>query len=743
MARLVLGVALAVAGVLACSRPPAHRVVAAGSEGAAALPPSSPSLSREEPGLTRSSDTPIPSPSAGRNRLGTEKSPYLLQHKDNPVWWYPWGAEAFEAARREQKPIFLSVGYSTCHWCHVMERECFEDSEVARALNEGFIAIKVDREERPDVDDIYMTAVQTMTGQGGWPMSVWLTPEGQPFLGGTYFPKPRFLETLGAVDRAWRSDRGRIEEVGAHLTEALSKARAAERGGALDASALVEFFRSSQATFDAVHGGDRGAPKFPGASSLRLLLRIHRRTGALAPLAMVRTTLDAMARGGIFDHVGGGFHRYSTDARWLVPHFEKMLYDQASLASAYTEAWQATGQREHELVAREVLDYVLRDMTHPEGGFYSAEDADSEGEEGKFYVWTEAELRGLLPPEEFETLATAYGVTARGNFENGTNIFTLQPGHARATRPAALSRALAKLFEARTRRVRPHLDDKILASWNGLMIAAMARAGAAFDEPRYVEGARRAVAFVLQHLTGPDGRLLRRFRDGEARFPAYVDDYAFLIEGLIEIYQCDFDPHWLDEAVRLQALQDERYGDPAEGGYWFTDGSDATLLRRGKDFLDNVRPAGNSVAALNHLRLSGLVGEPARADAAAKIFSAASGTVSRAPRGFPHLLLALDYALDRSKEIAIVGNPLDAATAALLAAVRAGFNPNKVVAASPAAGQEVPGARRAALLAGKPEKKGHPTAYVCEHGDCRLPTHSPEEARRLANEMILYSLPGQ
>ena len=666
-----------------------------------------------------------PPPAAGRNRLGAEKSPYLLQHKDNPVWWQPWGEEAFSTARRENRPVFLSIGYSTCHWCHVMERESFEDDTVARALNDGFVAIKVDREERPDVDDIYMTAVQAMTGQGGWPLSAWLTPDGRPFLGGTYFPKLRFLEILAAVDRLWKTNRARAEEAGAHLAQALAAARIAEPGPALDESALAAFFRSAALNHDAVFGGDRGAPKFPPASAIRLLLRIHRRTGDPRPLEMARRTLDGMARGGLFDHVGGGFHRYSTDERWLVPHFEKMLYDQAALASAYTEAWQVTREAEYEAVARATLDYVLRDLTHPDGGFFSAEDADSEGEEGKFYVWTDEELREALPPDERAAALEAYGVTPRGNFEGGANILALHPVHPAARGSELLVRARARLCERRNRRVRPHLDDKVLTSWNGLMIAAMARAAVAFNEPRYTQGAARAARFVLSRCAGPGGTLWRRWRAGEAGVTGYLDDYAFLIEGLLELYQMDFDPAWLDEAVRLQDVQDGRYGDPGAGGYWFTDGGDATLLRRGKEFLDNVRPAGNSVSALNALRLAGLMVDPARAEAAGRLFAVVAGTVARAPLAFPHLLLAVDYALDRSKEVAISG-PEDG-TRVLLEAVFAGFNPNKVVAAaspgSSASGRSVP------LLEGRAPLEGRATAWVCERGACRLPTTSPDEVR--------------
>jgi len=675
----------------------------------------------------------VVSPGKG-NRLGREKSPYLLQHKDNPVWWYPWGDEAFAAARKEDKPIFLSVGYSTCHWCHVMEHECFENPDVAQALNRDFISIKVDREERPDVDDIYMTAVQAMAGRGGWPMSVWLTPDGRPFFGGTYFPRAQFLELLGAIAKTWKEDRGRVEETGRRLASALASHELAERGGSLSEDTLAGFFRSFRAGFDAARGGERGAPKFPPGYAMRLLLRIHRRTENGEAVGMVKTTLECMARGGIYDHVGGGFHRYSTDDRWLVPHFEKMLYDQASLASAYTEAWLATKEKEFSLVARETLDYVLRDMTHPEGGFYSAEDADSEGVEGKFYLWTDDELKRLLAHDEYASVAAAYGVTARGNYEHSATILNLQPGQSRSNRPEVLDLAMKKLLAARARRVRPHLDDKVLTSWNGLMISAMARAYQAFGEPRYLQAAQKAAHFVLNRLRAPDGRLLRRWREGEARFPGYVDDYAFFIDGLIELYQSDFDRKWIDEAARLQQIQDGIYQDKERGGYFFTDGSDKSLLKRGREFFDDVRP--NSVSALNLLRLSDLLGEPSLRTEASRIFAAAAGTVSSSPSAFPQLLMALDYSLERSKEIAIVGERGNPETLALVAALRGGYNPNKVIALGTGATAEEP----IPLLRNKPLVRGRPTAYVCEKGTCKLPTNDPEQARLLAAEMKPYKL---
>ncbi|MBP7146397.1 MAG: thioredoxin domain-containing protein [Acidobacteria bacterium] len=672
-----------------------------------------------------------------RNRLGSEKSPYLLQHKDNPVGWYPWGDEAFAAAKAADRPIFLSIGYSTCHWCHVMERESFEDHEVAERLNEFFIPVKVDREERPDVDAVYMEAVQALTGQGGWPMSVFLTPDGRPFFAGTYFPKPAFLKVLARLRQAWTENRNLVEEQGQMLADAVARHGRQRRAGDLDESVLVAFLDSWTERFDPQHGGIGGAPKFPHAYDIQLLLRIHRRAGRSDALAMARKTLDEMARGGIYDHLGGGFHRYSVDGEWFVPHFEKMLYDQASLATAYVEGWQVTGQREYAIVAREILDYVLRDLCHPEGGFYSAEDADSEGEEGKFYVWTAAELRSLLDEREHRDLVEAYGVTDAGNWENGANILRLVGPHSRSGRSAELTWGMRKLFEARQKRVRPHLDDKVLTDWNGLMIASMARAGRALREPRYVHAAASAARFVLARCRA-DGALRHRWRDGEAAIDAFLDDYAFLVHGLIELYQATFEPEWLETAAELHELQDERFFDDVGADYFFTAHPEhppegpARLSARRVEQLDNVVPAGRSVTALNALRLAGLL---ARADLrrrADAVFESTPEVVTRHPGAFSQLLVALDFALDRSKEIAVVGPLQDEATLRMLDAVGGGFRPNQVIAAGS------PGSARVPLLRGRQLREGRPTAYVCENHACQAPTTDPEQAARLADSHNRY-----
>jgi uncharacterized protein len=663
-------------------------------------------------------------PPSGRNHLAAEKSPYLLQHAGNPVWWWTWTPEALAEAKRQDKPIFLSVGYSTCHWCHVMERESFTQDDVAKVLNDSFVAIKVDREERPDVDEAYMRAVVAMTGNGGWPMTVLLTPDGKPFFGGVYFTHHRLIQLLSLAAADWKKDRKRAEGLGAELSRGLAREAQREASGNLDPGLLLRFEKAQENGFDWKNGGPAGAPKFPPAYSLRLLLRVHRRSGNARALEMATRTLDAMARGGIYDHVGGGFHRYATDERWLVPHFEKMLYDQAALVQAYVEGFQATGKAEYARVSREVLDYVLRDMTSPDGGFFSAEDADSEGEEGKFYVWREAELRRLLNPAEFEAAKDAFGITPAGNMRGGANVLRLVPGD-RVSRDEAIARALVAMRRARDGRVRPPRDEKILADWNGLMIAAMAKAGRVLEEPSYVDAAARAAGFVLERLGRPDGTLLHRFSGGEARYPANLDDYVFLADGFIELYGAGFDRRWLDRAAALQKTVEQRFLAPP-GNYHFTDGSDASLPVRRVRTGDDVVPAGNSVAALNLLRLADLLLDPEATRRARAILAATPRDVQQYPEAFPVLLMALDYASDRSKEVAIVGDPGSPATRALVAAVRAGFNPNLVLAAG------LPEVGGVPLLAGKTLRNRQPTAYVCESQVCRAPTTEPRVAGELA-----------
>ncbi len=617
----------------------------------------------------------------GRNHLAGEKSPYLREHAGNPVWWWTWTPEALAQARKEDKPIFLSIGYSTCHWCHVMERESFSKDDVAAALNASFIAIKVDREERPDLDAVYLQAVEALSGGGGWPMTVLLTPDGKPFFGGTYLPHDKLLQLLARAAALWKSDRKKLEATGAEVSQALARQVQRESAGSLDPGLLLRFEKAQERSFDSKYGGFDGAPKFPPSYAIRLLLRIHRRSGNPRALDMATRTLDAMARGGIRDHLGGGFHRYATDERWRIPHFEKTLYDQAALAQAYVEGFQATGNADYARVAREILDYVLRDLTGPDGGFFSAEDADSEGEEGKFYVWREADLRVLLGPAELAAVKQAYGITAAGDLPGGGNVLHLVSGDTTSS-DGVLARAVEKMKDARRRRVRPSRDEKVLTDWNGLMIAALAQAGRVLDEPRYVDAAARAAEYIRNRLAQPGGSLYHRDSLGEARYAGNLDDYVFLADGLIELFESTFDPHWLGDAAALYKTVEAGFLAP-QGNFYFTDGSDASLLFREVRTADNVVPAGNSVAALDLLRLADLRLDPAAAERARAILAATPKDVAASPEAYPMLLMALDYASDSSKEVAIVGDPASAATQALLSAVRAGFTPNMVVALGP------------------------------------------------------------
>jgi len=674
------------------------------------------------------------------NRLIHEKSPYLLQHAHNPVDWYPWGEEAFAKARAEGKPIFLSIGYSTCHWCHVMERESFEDPELAALLNQRFVSIKVDREEHPDVDQVYMHAVTALTGHGGWPLTVFLTPERKPFFGGTYFPPerrwnmPSLREVLTSVAEAWEQKQPDILASAESLTAALTQQLAgAAAPGAITPDVLEAAFNQAVGGFDSVEGGFGSAPKFPRSHELSFLLRFGARTGRAQALEMVTTTLDHLARGGIHDQLGGGFHRYSTDARWLVPHFEKMLYDQALLARTFLEAFRVTHNPAHAEVARGIFAYVLRDLTDSQGGFYSAEDADSEGEEGKFYVWTPREVIGVLGPEEGELFTRFYGVTAEGHVEHGASILHVaQPLEAFATLtggdPEALRRRLAaareQLLAERSRRVRPHRDDKILTSWNGLMIAALAYGAATLDEPRYLDAAQRAARFVLTSLMR-DGRLLRRFREAEARYAGTLEDYAFFCEGLLELYEADFDPQWLAHATRLAAQMIDRFWDAEGGGFLFRDTAEEPLIVRSKDVHDGATPSGNSVAALVLLRLGRLTAEARFEDIGRRTVEAFSRDVAREPFGFTQMLSAAEFALGPASEVVIAGDPTDAATRRFLRVLHERFLPRVVTVLHPdgAAGRLIESL--APYVAQQRALDGQATAYVCERYVCKLPTTDP------------------
>jgi uncharacterized protein len=643
------------------------------------------------------------------NRLGGESSPYLLQHKDNPVDWYPWGEEARTRARAEDRPLLVSIGYSACHWCHVMAHESFEDPDIAAVMNERFVCVKVDREERPDIDAICMEACQAMTGQGGWPLNAFLTPEGVPFYAGTYFPPesrhglPSWRMVLDAVADAWANRREEILGQGARMVEALSATRQLEPSAApIRDEELRGALVSLWSTYDRTNGGFGRAPKFPPASVIELLLARGEREMSLG-------TLEAMARGGIYDQVGGGFARYAVDATWTVPHFEKMLYDNALLARAYLHGWQVSAQERFRRVCCETLDWALREMRGPEGGFCSALDADSEGVEGKFYVWTESELRSVLGA--LADPALDYFRPRR--FEHGLILEGRGPEPA----PETLQEIRRRLLEARSQRIRPGLDDKRLTAWNALMIAALAEAGAVLARADYVEAAVDCARFVLSELRDSQDRLLRTWKDGRGRLPAYLEDHAFLLEALIGLYEATGDPGWYAEASALADVMIERFSDPARGGFYTTADDHEPLAARRKDLEDSPIPSGNSAAAFGLLRLALLSGEGKYERHALGVLRLLFGLAARHPQAFGHLLQAADFYLAPVKEVAIVGPPSEADE--LLRVVRGAYRPHLVLAAGRADG--VP------LLEGREPVDGHAAAYVCEHFVCQAPVIAPDD----------------
>ena len=680
------------------------------------------------------------STSARQNRLAGEKSPYLLQHAGNPVDWYPWGEEAFARARAEDKPVFLSIGYATCHWCHVMERESFESQEVAAFLNQRFVSIKVDREERPDVDEIYMGAVQAMTGSGGWPLSLFLAPDGRPFYGGTYFPMPRkfgrpsFLDLLQALDEAWRNKREKVLDDARWMHEHLQAQGREGEPAALGEELLRTGFEQLRERHDDERGGFGGQMKFPTPHNLTFLLRWDARAGAPEARRIVTTTLDAMAEGGLRDHLGGGFHRYAVDPEWEIPHFEKMLYDQAGLVRAYVEGWQVMRHARWAEVARETCEFVLREMRAPGGAFTSAWDADSEGVEGKFYVWTQAELREALGAD-FPAFAALYRVSEGGNFHElpGANHLQLrqpladaarQVGTSEAELLARVARCQATLLALRARRVPPLHDDKVLADWNGLMIGALALAGRALGEPRYVQAAEEAATFVLETLRALDGGLLHRWRDGEAAIPALLDDHAYLAHGLLELFQATGRARWLSEARRLAAALRERFADAERGGFFQTP-SDTTLITRSKPGYDGALPSGNAVAAEVLLRLGRLLPDEALLEEGRRALSALSQTLARAPGlAATWALAALDVALGPAREVVLAGPPDEPDFQALARAVDERFLPR---AALVRRGAEAEPALLEALpwVAAQGARDGRPTAWVCQDHACQRPVHDP------------------
>ena len=674
------------------------------------------------------------------NRLATETSPYLLQHANNPVEWYPWCEEALARARDEDKPILLSIGYSACHWCHVMEHESFENEDIARLMNENFVCIKVDREERPDIDSIYMNAVQMLTGHGGWPLTVFLTPELKPFHGGTYYPPtdsrgmPGFPRVLMAVTEAYQNRKAQVLTSAEAITEELGKLnqfRAAPE--MLTPEVFNAAFSALAGNFDSANGGIGNAPKFPPSMTLMFLLRHYARTHLPSPLEMVQLTLEKMASGGMYDHIGGGFHRYSVDAHWLVPHFEKMLYDNALLARVYLYGYQVTGRTPYRRVAEEILEYVIRDMTDRSGGFYSSEDADSEGVEGKFYVWTREEVISRLGDEDGALFCEYYDVTEEGNFEHGASILNCPArledvaagkGLDAATLDALLTRCRKTLFAAREGRVRPGRDDKMLTAWNGLMMTAFAEAANTLGRDDYMQVAARNADFILGNLV-QNGRVLRTFRGGQARLNGYVEDYAYLIEGLLSVYEATSDLKYFRHALSLATTMIEQFGDQQGEGFYFTSVDHEELITRIKDYFDNAIPSGNSVAALSLLRLSVLTGDNRYDRRAVEVLRALQNAMSRYPSAFGYALCALDFYLSEPKEIAIIGSHHSHEVRQLIEVIYSQFLPNKVVVLSEPgdqnAGDLIP------LLKGRTAVGGKATAYVCRNNVCLAPASSPEE----------------
>jgi uncharacterized protein YyaL (SSP411 family) len=668
------------------------------------------------------------------NHLEHETSPYLKQHAHNPVDWYPWGPEALARAKESNRPIFLSIGYSACHWCHVMEHESFEDPGIGKLLNDHFISIKVDREERPDIDQIYMDFVVRTTGHGGWPMSVFLTPELKPFHGGTYYPPddryggqmPSFRRLLQAIVETWNNRRGDVLKAAEHITEQLREgSRIESASGALDVGLIRTAVLSLTRAFDNRYGGFGQAPKFPHPMEIRLLLRAWKRFDDDDALNMATVTLDHMARGGIYDHLGGGFHRYSTDAGWLVPHFEKMLYDNALLTLAYLEAYQATGEHSFREIVEETLAYVRREMTSPEGPFYSTQDADSEGVEGRFFVWSAAEIENVLGKEAAETFSYVYDVTAGGNWE-GHNILHREKTYEQDARMLKtpleeLNRKLSDtkrlLFEMRSKRVHPGRDEKVLTAWNALMIAAFAQAAQVLDEPSYAAVASRAADFILNTMRTPDGRLLRTWHAGsQAKLNGYLDDYSYLIDALVSLYEATFEPRWIDAALDLARVMVEQFWDEREGGFYFTGRDHEQLITRTKDLLDNATPSGNAMAATGLLRLAKLTGRRDLQEKAEATLRLARGLMVERPVGCGQMLIALDYFLGPVSEYAVVGDDEEEETNQVLRLIRTGFRPNKVVALRTGADT----ADTIPLLADK-TGRGKVTTYICENFTCEAP----------------------
>lgn len=681
------------------------------------------------------------------NRLSREKSPYLLQHAHNPVDWYPWSDEAFEKATRENKPVFLSIGYSCCHWCHVMERESFEDQDVAEILNRNYVAVKVDREERPDIDHIYMSVCQALTGHGGWPLTIVMAPDKKPFFAGTYFPRddrsgmPGLVTVLGKISEAWTDRREDLLSSGEKITDVIKQREIPP--GEIDASSLIERALSDfKGDFDSRYGGFGNAPKFPSPHNLYFLLRYWHLTKDTSVLDMVEKTLAAMYRGGIFDHIGFGFSRYSTDRKWLVPHFEKMLYDNALLAIAYLEAYQATRKKDWGMVARKIFGYLLRDMVSPEGGFYSAEDADSEGVEGKFYIWTVQEVSQVLGEDAGQRFCSMYDITRKGNFEgssipnlikivetdrisdlgkdrtNTVDVYVSNIGDGGADTDF-IEECKSKLFQHREKRVHPFKDDKILASWNGLAIAALAIGGRILEEQKFTDAAVKAVEFINSKLTRKDGHLLASYRDGKASIPGYAEDYSFLIWGLIELYETTYKPEYLKMAINLNSELLRLFWDETAGGLFIYGSDSEQLIARPKEAYDGAAPSSNSVSALNFIRLARLTGRHDLEDKAQQLFKAFGGEVARFPRGYAHMLSAMMFLQAKSGEVIVVGDETAAGTRELLDIIKARYMPFTVsmlvTGENTLLSSLVPSTENYTSVEGKP------AAYVCRNFACSYP----------------------
>ncbi len=693
------------------------------------------------------------------NRLIKEKSPYLLQHAHNPVDWYPWCEEAFQKAKQEDKPIFLSIGYSTCHWCHVMEKESFENEEVAALMNDAFISIKVDREERPDIDGIYMSVCQMMTGSGGWPLTIIMTPDKKPFFSGTYFPKKNkfnrigMIELIPKINEAWLNKRDDINKSADDITNSLKISTVSNEKAELTNEVFDRAFENYRQRYDSVNGGFGSAPKFPSPHNLMFLLRYYHRTKNESALEMVSHTLTQMRLGGIYDHIGFGFARYSTDREWLVPHFEKMLYDQAMLCMAYTEAYQITKENLFKQTAEEILEYVLRDMTHPEGGFFSAEDADSEGEEGKFYLWTIEEIRNVLS-DDAKLFIKLFNIDDGGNLPAGeagwtdeskammteTNILHLKNSIDNLKKTDEfkhidliefITRTRRKLFDEREKRIHPHKDDKILTDWNGLMISAFCKAAGVFNNNLYKLTAEKAMNFILTKLRTNDGKLIHRFRDGEAGLPAHIDDYSFIIQALLDLFELTFKPEHLKTAIEFQEILFKHFLDKDGGGFFFTSDESEELISRQKDLYDGAYPSGNSVILSNLIRLGKFTANQKYDETAEKMINTFSKQIDDYPSVFSQFLTGLDWVLNQSYEIVIAGEEKSEEVSGAIKTLRSIFLPNKIFIYNKGDEELL---KIIPYLSVNRTIKNQLTIYVCENFKCNMPVHSVDEALLIINK---------